>query len=142
MEEYLNRNKNINRGFRKLDIWKLAISLYASVVELFNGKSNIAYKVKAQIEDSALSISSNIAEGYARRSLKENLWFYEISLSSLAENYSQLFALTAANQISENEFIIYDDRIYELENKLLKMNKSLIEKLNSKSNWNDDYKSK
>ncbi len=141
MRELLTRNKNINRGFKNLEIWKLAIGLYKIVVELFNKGLKISYKIRAQIEDSALSVSSNIAEGYTRRTIKENLRFYEIALSSLAENYSQLFALTAAGQMSKEEFQSYDDKIYELENKLVKMNKSLIAKLESKSDWNDDYKS-
>ncbi|MFH2031817.1 MAG: four helix bundle protein, partial [Bacteroidota bacterium] len=53
--------------------------------------NSISYKTKAQIEDSALSVSSNIAEGYARRSIKENIQFNNIALASLAENYSQTY---------------------------------------------------
>ena len=30
-EELLNRNRNINRGFRKLEVWKEAIELYVFV---------------------------------------------------------------------------------------------------------------
>lgn len=141
MEKFLTRNKNVNRGFRNLEIWKDAIDLYKTVINILDKSSKVNYKVRAQIEDSALSVSSNIAEGYARRTIKENLRFYEISLSSAAENYSQMFALTAAKQISEVDFIMFDDKVYELENKLLKMNRSLISKLNTKSAWNDDYKS-
>ena len=141
MEKFLTRNKNLNRGFRNLNIWKDAIDFYKTVIAMLDKSLKVTYKVRSQIEDSALSVSSNIAEGYTRRTLKENLRFYEISLSSLAENYSQMFALTAARQISEFDFVIFDDKAYELENKLLKMIRSLISKMNSKSTWNEDYKS-
>jgi len=33
-------------------------------------KSNLSYKIKSQVEDSAFSVSSNIAEGYCRRAEK------------------------------------------------------------------------
>lgn len=32
-EELLNRNKNINRGFRKLEVWKEAVELYVFVTK-------------------------------------------------------------------------------------------------------------
>lgn len=66
-EEIINRNKNINRGFRKLDIWKESIELYSYVKTKIRNLNKVPYKVKAQIEDSILSVSSNVAEGYSRR---------------------------------------------------------------------------
>ena len=134
------KRKNINRGFRKLDIWKLSILYYRDIVRILSMKSEIPFKVRSQLYDSALSISSNVAEGYARRSIKENLRFYEIALSSSAENCSQLHALTNASQISIEDFELLDLKLYEIENKLIKMNQSLIDKLNKSKSWKDDYK--
>lgn len=135
----LNRNKNINRGFRKLDIWKVAIDLYQFIHATLSRAKEIPFKVKAQIEDSALSVSSNIAEGYTRRNLKENIRFYEIALSSAGENYSQMFALRNASQIDGDTFDEFDGRIFELENKLLKMIKDMILKLKTNADWRTDY---
>ena len=86
-EQLFNRNRNIHRGFRGLEIWKKAIEIYKLVYNLLKDDHRVPFKIKAQIEDSVLSISSNIAEGYSRRTIKENLRFYEIALSSAAENY-------------------------------------------------------
>ena len=97
------------------------------------------FKVKAQVEDSSLSISSNIAEGYARRTAKENLRFYEIALGSLAECYSQMFALTLTEQVSKEDFDRFDSKSFELENKLIAMNKSLIAKIKAGSEWKSEY---
>jgi len=133
------RRKNILRGFRKLEIWKLSIEYYQMVVETLSKSELIPYKVKAQIEDSALSISSNIAEGYARRSLKENLRFNEIALSSSAENCSQIHALKESSQISSAEFELLDTKLYEIENKIIRMNKILIRKMTNGEKWESDY---
>ncbi len=59
--QYLERNKNINRGYRKLEIWIESVELFDFVKKKLDSLNNLSYKVKAQIEDSALSISSNIA---------------------------------------------------------------------------------
>ena len=79
-EKYLENSKNINRGYRKLEVWKEAVELYSFVKKKIKTLSELSFKVKAQIEDSALSVSSNIAEGYCRRHLKENIQFNSIAL--------------------------------------------------------------
>jgi len=137
-EEILNRNKNINRGFRKLDIWKESIELYSYVKNKIRNLDGLPFKIKGQIEDSILSVSSNIAEGYSRRGLKENIQFNTIALSSLAENYSQIFAMFEGKDISKEWFDEYDKMHYSLENKLIAMNKSLISKIDQKD-WKNDY---
>jgi len=139
MSEIVSTRRNINRGFRKLDIWKLSIEYYKMVVEIMTKHQDIPFKILAQVEDSALSISSNIAEGYSRRTLKENLRFYEIALSSSAENCSQIHALTESEQITRNEFELLDVKLYEIENKIIRMNQSLIKKMNSGEKWESDY---
>jgi len=138
-EGLLNRNKNINRGYRKLDVWKEAIELYVLIKNKLKDIKNIPFKVREQVEDSAFSVHSNIAEGYARRYLKENIQFNNIALASLAENYSQIFALLESNIIDREWFDLYDSKHYSLENKLIKFNKSQIQKLKNKGEWFDDY---
>ena len=123
-EKYLEKNKNINRGFRKLEVWKETVELFSFVKKNLKIMNELSFKTKAQIEDSALSVSSNIAEGYCRRHLKENIQFNTIALASLGENYSQIFNLFNAEEIDENWFDEYDKMHYSLENKLIKLNNS------------------
>jgi len=137
-EELLNRNKNINRGFRKLKVWKEAVELYVHVKNKIRGLKETPYKIKAQAEDSIYSVHSNIADGYGRRSLKEYIHYINISLSSLAENYSQIFALNAGGDIEREWFDEYDKKHYSLENKLIQMNKTMIAKINQ-NEWKNDY---
>ncbi len=137
-EEIINRNKNINRGYRKLIVWQEAIELYVFVKTKIRKLNEVPYKVRAQVEDSIFSCHSNIAEGYSRRGLKENIQFNTIALSSLAENYSQVFSLFEGDDIERKWFDEYDTKHYSLENKLIKMNKIIIEKIDKKE-WKDDY---
>jgi len=138
-EDILNRNKNINRGFRKLEVWKEAIEFYVFVKEKIRGMASVPFKIKAQVEDSAFSCHSNIAEGYCRRSLKESIQFNNIALSSLGENYSQVFALYKADDINKEWFDQYDTKHYSLENKLINYNKSQVLQLKNNADWRDDY---
>lgn len=136
--EIINRNKNINRGYRKLKVWQEAIELFVLVKNKVKTIKEISFKIKAQVEDSILSVSSNIAEGYSRRSLKENIHFVNIALASLSENYTQIYALFSAGDIEQEWFDQYDKKHYSLENKLIQFNKSMISKIDNKE-WNNDY---
>jgi len=139
MQELLELNKNINRGYRDLEVWKEAIELFGFVKEKLKNLENVSFKVKSQIEDSILSVSSNIAEGYCRRSLKENIQYLAIALASSGENYSQIFALTNSGDLDIAWFKEYDKKHYSLENKLIKLNRTYISKLKEKSDWKNDY---
>ena len=75
-KKYLEMNKNINRGYRKLEVWKEAVEIYSFVRKKIKSLKELSFKTKAQIEDSALSVSSNIADnrpGFFRRKLFTNL---------------------------------------------------------------------
>lgn len=138
MDELLNRYKSINRGYRKLEVWNEAVELFVFVKKKIQSITSISFKTKAQIEDSALSCSSNIAEGYCRRSLKENINFVSIALASLGENYTRLFALLKSNDLDKEWFDEYDSKLFSLENKLVQFNKTMIAKLDS-NDWHNDY---
>ncbi len=135
----INRNKNINRGYRKLDVWMEAIELFAFVKKKIKQLKSISFKTKAQIEDSGISVPSNIAEGYSRRYIKETIQYNSIALASLSENYSQLVALVASDDIEEEWFEEYDKKHYSIENKLIKYNRSLVERFKNSDEWRTDY---
>jgi four helix bundle protein len=139
LKELLQQNKNINRGYRELEVWKEAVELFHFVSEKLKTLDNISFKVKAQVEDSIFSVHSNIAEGYCRRSIKENIQYIAISLSSLGENYSQIFTLTNSGDIDIDWFKEYDKKHYSLENKLIKLNQTYISKMKAKEDWKNDY---
>ena len=139
-DEVLERNKNLNRGFRKLRVWREAIELYTFEKRILDQIRGISFKIKDQILDSAFSISSNTAEGYCRRSIKEYIQFVNVALGSCGENYSQMFALLRSGEISQGTFDEFDKRHYGVENKLINLAKSLARKMKTGQDWNSDYK--
>jgi len=140
MDEVLERNRNLNRGFRKLEVWREAIELYVFERELLNAINGIPYKIKSQVLDSSFSISSNVAEGYCRRSIREYIQFVNVALGSCGENYSQMYALFKSNDISKLALDEFDTRHYSVENKLINLAKSLSKKAKIGEEWNSDYR--
>ena len=49
MDEILERNKNLNRGFRKLNVWREAIDLYTFEKKILGQIKGISFKIKDQI---------------------------------------------------------------------------------------------
>jgi four helix bundle protein len=130
----MRRNKN--RGYQKLRVWNDAIDYYVKTCDIFRGFPFELKRVATQAIASSDSVHRNIAEGYCRRSIREYLQFFNISVSSLGESVSGLHAFRKAKQITENEFENLDTLAYKLENGLLK----LIERLEQKreaGEWKD-----
>ena len=63
------------------------------------------FGIAAQMRRSAISIPSNIAEGYGRRSHKEYLQFYAIAYGSALELETQLVISIELKFRSNKEFI-------------------------------------
>lgn len=83
-------------------------------------------RLASQTMASADSVHRNIAEGYSRRSLKEYLQFVNYALGSLGETGSSVLAYLHAGQITESQADRIDERIYQVENELLSLCQSLI----------------
>ena len=114
VDDVLGRNKNLNRGFRKLNVWREAVDLYGFEKKVLGEVKGIVFKIRDQVLDSAFSISSNLAEGYCRRSIKEYIQFVNIALGSCGENYSQMYALLKSQEISKDTFDEFDPQITQI----------------------------
>ena len=91
------------RNFRNYDIWKDSMLLAKNVchhTRIFPQYSAIIN----QIQRSAISIPSNIAEGAARKSNKEYIQFLYIALGSAAELETQLIVSKNLNFIDDKSF--------------------------------------
>lgn len=138
-DELLERNRNLNRGFRKLEVWREAIDLYVFVKKALDKLKHLPYKIRDQILASTFSISSNVSEGYCRKSLKEYIQFVNVSLGSCGECYSQMFALLSSGELPREVFDEFDRRHYGVENKLIQLAKTLSYKLKTQGDWGVDY---
>ncbi|MBN2245864.1 MAG: four helix bundle protein [Candidatus Aminicenantes bacterium] len=132
--------KNINRGFKRLNVWKDSVHLYVLACKVFGKFPFELKKVSANSIDSAHSISRNISEGYCRRSLKEYLNYLNVSLGSCGEFHSCYESCFKADQISNEEYEELDELHYKVENQLLKLIESLQRKQKS-GHWKDTFQS-
>jgi len=78
-------------SYKEQFIWKKAVDLSVRCYKLteYFPKSEI-YGMTSQIRRSSVSVPSNIAEGYGRKTQKEYLHFLHIALGSLRELDTQL----------------------------------------------------
>ena len=78
--------------WQKLEVWKLADELAFQVYKLTkNFPKEEIFGITSQIRRSALSIPTNVVEGYSRKGDKELARFINISLGSLAETKYLLY---------------------------------------------------
>ena len=80
-DEVLERNKNLNRGFRKLRVWREAVELYVFEKKVLGQIKGISFKIKDQVLDSAFSISSNLAKSLARKMKTGQDWNSDYKVS-------------------------------------------------------------
>ncbi len=93
---------------KDLEAWKKSIELVTKVYsETKDFPQEEKYGLTNQIRRSAVSIPSNIAEGCARSSDKENARFIDIALGSLAELETQLIIAKNLNYIKQTS--LYND---------------------------------
>jgi four helix bundle protein len=113
-------------NFRKLDIWKDSISLATDVIKATRTLPDVdKFGLVSQMNRSAVSIPSNIAEGTARKSNKSFVNFLEISLGSGFELESQLIISNNVNYIKQSEFEDLIRKTQSLQNRIF----TFIEKL-------------
>jgi four helix bundle protein len=93
-------------GFEKLDVWQKAIDYAGTIYQVTRGFPNDErFGLASQLRRSAVSVSSNIAEGSSRSSMTDFSRFLEIAYGSLLESVSEL--MVARKQ----EFV--DVRVYD-----------------------------
>jgi len=81
-----------NERWAKLEVWKIADDLaYQVYMSTKSFPKEEIYGITSQVRRAALSIPTNIVEGYSRRGDKELSRFISISLGSLAETKYLLY---------------------------------------------------
>jgi len=75
--------------FEDLDVWKRSARLSAEIYKHFQSLKDFGFK--DQITRSSLSVPSNIAEGYERKSNKEFINFLSYAKGSSGELRTQIY---------------------------------------------------
>ena len=95
---------SVNR-YRELTVWQKSMKFVADIYKLTQNFPEIEkFGLTSQLRRSAVSIPSNIAEGFGRRLPKEFIRFLRISISSLFELQSQLEICKSINLTDPNIF--------------------------------------
>ena len=99
IEDRVEGMKNEHRkerisSFEDLEAWQMARQLVNSLYALTRLKSlSTDFRLCSQIQAAAVSIMSNIAEGFERTHLPEKLQFYNVARGSTAEVRSLLYVI-------------------------------------------------
>ncbi len=107
------------KSFEDLPVWKDAIELAVRVFALtekpcFRGHSG----TRNQLENAAVSISNNVAEGFERGTTQELLTFIYISRGSAGEVRSMLHLFDLLTQFKDFKFEISDLRSISISRQL------------------------
>lgn len=117
------------KNFYDLIAWKeghkLVLFVYKLVDEFPNKER---FVLSSQILRASISITSNIAEGFGRKGLKEKIQFYFLAQGSLAELQNQLIIAKDVGYIKSKDF----EEIWKLTVLVQKLISGLIRSLNSK----------
>jgi carbamoyl-phosphate synthase large subunit len=120
--------------FRDLKVWQLAMQLAKTVYQLtaeFPGEER--FGLSAQLQRSAVSVPSNIAEGNGRGGTREYHRFVGIALGSIAELQTQLLLaqdLNLGKPEIRSEALSLCERVGQM---LQKLNQALERRVASES---------
>lgn len=93
------------KSFTDLVAWRNAHGLVLDIYKLtacFPPEE--IYALISQMRRSVVSVTSNIAEGFSRRTAKEKMQFYFIAIGSLTELQNQLLIAKDLNYLTQNDF--------------------------------------
>jgi len=95
-----------NERWAKLEVWKIADDLAFKVYMATKSfpKEEI-YGITSQIRRAALSVPTNVIEGYSRKGDKELARFVSISLGSLAETKYLLYFSNRLGYFQKGKYI-------------------------------------
>jgi four helix bundle protein len=114
---------------KKLDVWKKSLEYVSSIYKLTQAfPREEQFGLTSQLRRAAVSIISNIAEGFARSSKIETKRFLEIARSSLVEVDTQIEIAVSLKYITEGDIT----ELTEMSNHIFAMLTNLIKKFSRK----------
>ena len=117
-------------SFTELEAWKVSHKLVLQVYLLSKRfPKDEVYGLTSQMRRSAVSVTSNLAEGFGRRSYADKGRFYNMAYGSLSELHSQLFIARDLDYLSEIEIFSLEELLVQAK----KLTNGLITSTNSHS---------
>ncbi len=120
------------RNFRDLSAWEEAHRLVLVVYKITRRfPSTEIYGLTAQLKRAAISVTSNIAEGFSRFYYKDKNRFYYNARGSLSEIQSQLIVAKDLKFVTDEEFKniwSQSEKVIAILNGLIRKTEELAEK--------------
>jgi four helix bundle protein len=114
------------KNYKELKVWqkayKLCLEIYTATKEFPNEER---FGLVSQIRRAVVSVVSNIAEGYGRKTTADYIRFLYISYGSNCELETQVLLSADLNYIESAEFRRLIEKIQEVERMLRALIKSL-----------------
>ncbi len=115
------------QSYKDLIVWQKNFELVKSVYNLTKQfPREELYGLVSQMRRSAVSIPSNLAEGYSRKSRQEYIQFVRIAFGSGAELETQLLLVIDLKLANKNE----TEKVYNQLVEVMKMLNKLLSSLN------------
>ena len=116
-------------SFEKLEVWNLSRLFTKHIYNVSREfPDSEKFGLTSQIRRAAISVSSNIAEGSARITGKEQARYTEIAYSSLLECLNQIIIAIDLKYLVEKDIDELRPLIDEIANKLNKLRKSQLQR--------------
>ena len=111
----MNQEKKIE-DFTDLDSWKISHKLVLEIYTISEKfpKTEI-FGLTSQLRRAAVSITSNIAEGFGRQSYKDKNNFYQMAFGSIIEVRNQLLVARDVGYIKQSDFNNLDSQAVVVE---------------------------
>ncbi|MDD5507559.1 MAG: four helix bundle protein [Bacteroidales bacterium] len=114
------------RTYRDLVVWQKAIELVTLIYKITKPfPEDEKYSLVSQIRRAAVSIPSNIAEGYGRKHTNDCSRYLQISIGSVFELQTQLIISKILNYVDNEQYNNIENKTREIE----RMLSSLISKI-------------
>lgn len=118
------------KSFTDLEAWKEAHKLVLMVYTFTkNFPSDERFGLTNQSRRAAISITSNIAEGFGRKSAKDKQHFYTMSATSLAELQNQFLTARDLGYLQKNDFKTFADQSVRVGMLISGLSKSATDKI-------------
>jgi four helix bundle protein len=117
-------------AFKELDAWQQAMHLVDQIYKATAGfPREEMYGLTSQMRRAAVSVPSNVAEGYCRRSTKAYAYHVSIALGSHAELETCLELASRLGFLPADDRARFDERTNSVGRLLSGLHRSLEEKL-------------
>ena len=105
--------------FEDLEVWKEGVRLSVDIYKVLQGCKD--YGLRDQLQRSAVSIPSNISEGFERKGNKEFIQFLYIAKGSCAELRTQLYISLETGILDKSQASEFIDRTKKISAMLYKL---------------------